>query len=77
MGVVWKAVQQGTHRTVALKLMNAATSARSGPVRFQREVDLTARLEHPNIARVYDGGHVRRVYFYAMELIEGRPWTRR
>ncbi len=51
MGVVWRAIQEGTHRTVALKLMSAASlgSMRSR-LRFQREVDLTARLEHPHIA---------------------------
>ncbi len=41
--------------------------------RFQREVDLTARLEHPNIARVYDGGEIAGLCFYAMELIDGLP----
>jgi hypothetical protein len=42
-------------------------------VRFEREVELTARLEHPNIARVYDGGIDQGRYFYAMELLVGRP----
>jgi non-specific serine/threonine protein kinase/serine/threonine-protein kinase len=34
-------------------------------------VELTARLEHPNIARVYDSGVHHASYYYAMELIEG------
>ena len=77
MGVVWKALQHGTHRTVALKLMNVANfGSQRAEQRFQREVDLTARLEHPNIARVYDGGHRHGIYFYAMELIDGRPLDR-
>jgi len=77
MGVVWKALQHGTHRTVALKLMNVASfGSQRAQQRFQREVDLTARLEHPHIARVYDGGHRHGVYFYAMELIDGRPLDR-
>ena len=77
MGVVWKAVQHGTHRTVALKLMNAASfGSQRAEQRFQREVDLTAALEHPSIARVYDGGQRGGVYFYAMELIDGQPLDR-
>jgi len=70
MGSVWRAVQLGTRREVALKLLSAAAfvsdRARS---RFDREVELTARLEHPNIARVYDSGVHYSVYFYAMELV--------
>src|SRR4029078_6468556 len=41
--------------------------------RFDREVELAARLEHPNIARVYDSGLHQGIYFYAMELIDGQP----
>lgn len=77
MGVVWKALQHGTHRIVALKLMGAARfGSEEAQLRFQREVDLTAQLEHPNIARVYDGGQSHGVYFYAMELVEGLPLDR-
>jgi hypothetical protein len=72
MGVVWRAEQLSTHRQVALKLMSAASfGSERAQSRFNREVELTARLEHPNIARVYDGGLNRGVYFYAMELLEG------
>jgi hypothetical protein len=72
MGVVWRAEQLSTHRPVALKLMSAASfGSERAKIRFNREVELTARLEHPNIARVYDGGLNRGVYFYAMELLEG------
>jgi len=74
MGVVWRAVQDGTNRTVALKLMSAANfGSDRARMRFQREVDLTARLEHPGVARVYEGGQREGVCFYAMELVEGVP----
>jgi eukaryotic-like serine/threonine-protein kinase len=74
MGTVWRAVQLSTQRQVALKLMNLPmTSADKAVGRFQREVELASRLAHPNIARVYDSGVHRGVYFYAMELIEGTP----
>ena len=55
-----------------MKLMCAfAFGSDKAKVRFEREVELAARLEHPNIARVYDNGLHCDVYYYAMELIDG------
>ncbi|MGH7180313.1 MAG: protein kinase domain-containing protein, partial [Tepidisphaeraceae bacterium] len=74
MGTVWRAEQLSTRREVALKLMSGAvTSSPRARARFDREVELAARLEHPSIARVYDSGLNQGVYYYAMELIEGVP----
>ena len=74
MGTVWRAVQTGTGREVALKVMEpmllASRRARS---RFERELRLTARLQHPHICRVYDGGSTGSVCYNAMELIDGVP----
>ena len=73
MGTVWRAVQLRTRRDVALKVMSPGFAAsHKARARFDREVELAARLEHPNLARVYDSGVDRGVYYYAMELIEGR-----
>ena len=73
MGTVWRATQLSTHRQVALKLLSERRfgSAKSR-ARFEREVELSARLEHPNIARVYDSGLQRGIYYYALEHIDGR-----
>ncbi len=72
MGTVWRAIQLSTHRRVALKILTSARFAsEKARVRFEREVELTARLVHPNIARVYDSGLHQGIYYYAMELIEG------
>jgi tetratricopeptide (TPR) repeat protein len=72
MGTVWRAVQRSTRREVALKILaRAALGSQKAQSRFEREVELTARLEHPNIARVYDSGIGQGVYYYAMELIDG------
>jgi len=74
MGTVWRAIQLGTRRPVALKLMRSHVFAsEKARLRFDREVELTARLDHPNIARIYDSGVHEGVFFYAMELIEGQP----
>ena len=74
MGTVWRAVQLSTRREVALKLLNPAIIGSDKlRARFEREVELAASLEHPNIARVYDSGLRQGVYYYAMEFIDGLP----
>ena len=72
-GTVWKAVQLATGREVALKFLTTASvrAPHSRRQRFEREVKLCARLNHPGVARIYDSGLHRNVYFYAMELIDG------
>ena len=72
MGIVWRAEQLSTRREVALKLMTAGHFASNrARQRFEREIELAARLEHPHIARVYDSGSCAGLYYYAMELVEG------
>ena len=72
MGVVWRAVQLSTRREVALKLLAAgAFASDKARARFEREVELAARLEHPNIARVYDSGLHYGAHYYVMELVAG------
>jgi WD40 repeat protein/serine/threonine protein kinase len=74
MGIVWRAEQLSTRRQVALKLMvSHRIESPKAQARFQREVELTARLDHPNIARIYDSGLHQEMYYYAMELIDGAP----
>jgi tetratricopeptide (TPR) repeat protein len=74
MGTVWRAVQLSTLREVALKLLaKGAFSSERDRARFEREVELTARLHHPNIAQIFDSGVHQGVYYYAMELIDGVP----
>jgi len=77
MGVVWRAEQLSTKRQVALKVMASPRFAsQKAKARFEREVELTARLDHPNIARIYDSGLHHGTYYYAMELIDGMPLDR-
>ena len=72
MGNVWKAVQLSTKQPVALKIMNdAALWSDQARARFVREVELAARLDHPHVARIYDSGLHRGMYYYAMQLIDG------
>jgi len=71
-GRVWRALQLSTHREVALKVPRVdLLRSRKALARFEREIELAARLNHPNIARIYDSGTHQGLYYYAMELIEG------
>ncbi|UCD75990.1 MAG: protein kinase, partial [Phycisphaerales bacterium] len=74
MGVVYKAMQIATKRIVAIKVMLAGPFAlQPARHRFQREVELAARLQHPNIARVLESGRAERQQYYAMDYVEGVP----
>jgi predicted Ser/Thr protein kinase len=74
MGTVWSAVQLSTRREVAIKLLRkGGFGSEKDRARFEREVELTARLHHANVAQVFDSGVHRGVYYYAMELIDGVP----
>jgi serine/threonine protein kinase len=73
MGTVWRARQLHTNQHVALKVLETGPgdSPRQRD-RFEREIELAAQLNHPNIARVYHGGVSRGQSCYlAMELVEG------
>ncbi len=73
-GRVWRARQLSTNREVALKVPRSdLLRSRKAMARFVREIELASRLNHPNIARIYDSGLCEGLYFYAMELIEGKP----
>ena len=78
MGTVWKAEQtQPVRRTVALKLIKAGMDSRSVLTRFEAERQALALMEHPNIARVLDGGTTESGRpFFVMEYVSGVPFTR-
>ncbi len=71
-GQVWRAVQLSTGRQVALKVPRIGLlSSRKTLARFEREVEIVARLRHPHIATIIDSGIHRGLYFYVMELVDG------
>ena len=77
MGTVWRAEQlEPVHRQVALKLIKAGMDSRQVIARFETERQALALMEHPNIARVLDGGAdaAGRPYF-VMDLFAGVPIT--
>ena len=77
-GVIYKAVQDHTKRTVAVKVMIGGSLASSRQrLRFEREVELIASLRHPNIVTVFDSGVlIDGGHYLAMEYIKGVPLSR-
>jgi tetratricopeptide (TPR) repeat protein len=76
-GVVFLAEQtQPVRRKVALKVLKAGLGSREVVARFEAERQALALMDHPNIARVLDGGETPsgRPYF-VMELVRGVPIT--
>ncbi|HYH67183.1 MAG TPA: serine/threonine-protein kinase [Urbifossiella sp.] len=77
MGTVWMAQQaEPVRRVVAVKLVKAGLDSAAVLARFEAERQALALMDHPNIARVYDGGatDAGRPYF-VMELVKGVPVT--
>jgi len=73
MGGVFRAVDTRLHRTVALKVLSPALSRDPAIAeRFRREAQLSAQLDHPHIARVFDVGEDQGLLYIALEFIDGR-----
>lgn len=53
---VFEATQDRPRRTVAVKVLRQAIGGRRARRRFEREIEIAGRLDHPAIARVYDSG---------------------
>lgn len=78
MGTVWMAQQtEPVKRVVALKLIKAGMDSEQVIARFEAERQALALMDHPNIAKVLDGGTTGsgRPYF-VMDLVKGVPITR-
>src|SRR5262245_31260726 len=78
MGEVWVAKQsEPVKRRVALKLIKAGMDSKAAIQRFEQERQALALMDHPNIAKVLDGGLTTdRRPFFVMELVSGLPLTK-
>jgi eukaryotic-like serine/threonine-protein kinase len=71
MATVYLAHDLRHDRPVALKLLHPDLAASLGNDRFQREIRLAARLQHPHILTVYDSGEAAGRLWFTMPYVEG------
>ncbi|MGE0399094.1 MAG: serine/threonine-protein kinase [Kofleriaceae bacterium] len=74
MGEVWRAEDRALRRGVALKILSPEHGKKPSRVaRFEREIQATAAVSHPNVVRIHDWGVTDDgVWYYAMDLLEGK-----
>jgi serine/threonine protein kinase len=80
MGAVYKAVQPGIARTVAIKKLNKQVMKQTNAVeRFLREIRSAAAVDDPHIVRAYDANCDNDTYYLVMEYVPGKnlkEWVR-
>lgn len=76
MGIVYNAWQITPRRHVALKVLTFGPLSPTLVRRFDQEVEILGRLEHPCITRLYAAGTIeagnRKTPYFAMEFVQGR-----
>jgi len=71
MAMVYLAHDLRHDRPVALKVLLPSLASSLGPERFQREIRLAARLQHPHILSVHDSGETAGQLWFTMPFVEG------
>jgi serine/threonine protein kinase len=71
-GAVYLAVNDKTGKECALKTMlQTKKPNEKGIAMFEREIDITKSLRHPNIVSIEDHGYTDGIHFFALELMNG------
>jgi len=77
MATVFLAQDLRHERPVALKVLHPELAHALGPERFQREIKLVARLQHPHILSVHDSGETAGQLWFTMPFVEGESLRQR
>ncbi len=73
-GVVYQAMQKATKRKVAIKVLREGPFAGDRDrARFEREVQILARLNHPGIVAIHESGSAAGRVFFVMDYVAGQP----
>jgi serine/threonine protein kinase len=70
---VFHAINLATETDVAVKMMKetAISGYIEDLIRFKREIGIVSRLDHANIAKVFDGGESNGIPYFVMEYLKG------
>ena len=72
MGTVYLASHALLRRPTAMKILNAKQAGKEGIARFEREVQLSSSLTHPNTIQIFDYGNTDDdTFYYVMEYVNG------
>ncbi|MCC6361789.1 MAG: serine/threonine protein kinase [Phycisphaerales bacterium] len=71
-GAVYEAIQSGTQRRVAIKVIHRSTEGGSDSARFAQEARFLARFRHPNIVTIHEFGAVDGNDYLVMDYVEGQ-----
>jgi serine/threonine protein kinase/Tfp pilus assembly protein PilF len=77
MATVYLAHDLRHDRPVALKVLHSELAHALGPERFQREIRLAARLQHPHILSVHDSGEAAGLLWFTMPFVDGESLRER
>ncbi len=77
MATVYLAEDLKHHRNVAVKVLRPELAASMGAERFEREIQVAARLQHPHILGVLDSGEADGFFYYVMPYVEGETLRER
>jgi serine/threonine-protein kinase len=77
MATVYLADDARHKRHVAVKVLDPALGYAIGPKRFLMEIEIAARLQHPNILPLFDSGESDGLLFYVMPWVEGESLRHR
>jgi serine/threonine-protein kinase len=76
MAMVFAALDEHDHGQVAIKVLRPALARELGTQRFLREIEIMARLRHPNLVPLLESGEAAGLLYYVMPRVQGEPLSK-